>query len=411
MQRYSIILAILAALGLVAAPMSAQMSLPGVNLPGPRQVLGPIDRTLDQLERMEGEAARTARDLLRNRERDISRFLRRNEDFVEPDRNGDPARRGELLLMDVDQAAVSTLSAAGFVILEEEEIKGIDLTVTRIALPRGMELAEAEEIVSALDPGAIVAPDNIHFQSGSAPELLAAQAASGAVNTVPVGMIDGAPSQRLGTSAMRGFVQGAPVASDHGSAIAFLLRQAGVTNIRAADVYGTDRAGGNALAIARALGWLVANGSRVVTISLVGPHNAVVERAIGAAQREGAVIVAAVGNNGPAAPAAYPASYDGVIAVTGVDGRNRALIEAGRALHLDYSAPGADIVAEDADGNRVRLRGTSFATPLAAARIAAAMRRGGNWRARVDQEAEDLGEPGADDTFGRGLLCGECARR
>ncbi len=43
------------------------------------------------------------------------------------------------------------------------------------------------------------------------------------------------------------------------------------------------------------------------------------------------MIVAAVGNDGPSARPAYPASYPGVLAVTGVDGRNRALIEAGRA--------------------------------------------------------------------------------
>ena len=178
-----------------------------------------------------------------------------------------------------------------------------------------------------------------------------------------------------------------------------------------ADVYGTDKAGGNALAMAKGLGWLVARGSKVVTISLVGPRNAVLERAIRAAQRKGVVVVAAVGNDGPAAPPAYPASYNGVVAVTAVDGKRRALIEAGRALHLDYAAPGADIYGRNAKGKRIGLRGTSFATPLVAARLARAIGQGRDWRAALDAEAVDLGRKGHDDTYGRGLVCGGCTGR
>jgi subtilisin family serine protease len=149
----------------------------------------------------------------------------------------------------------------------------------------------------------------------------------------------------------------------------------------------------------------------VVSISLVGPSNPLVARAIAAAQRRGVYVIAAVGNDGPAAPPSYPASYPGVIAVTAVDGRNRALIEAGRAAHLDYAAPGADIRGRDKDGKTVRLRGTSYAVPLVAARAAAAVERGPSWETVLDREAVDLGPKGPDAQFGRGLLCRDCARR
>ncbi|MGL1301969.1 hypothetical protein ACSTKJ_00055, partial [Vibrio parahaemolyticus] len=66
----------------------------------------------------------------------------------------------------------------------------------------------------------------------------------------------------------------------------------------AADVYGDDPAGGNALAIARALGWLVEARVPVTVISLVGPSNPLLARAVSAAQARGMVIVAAVGNDG-----------------------------------------------------------------------------------------------------------------
>ncbi len=57
------------------------------------------------------------------------------------------------------------------------------------------------------------------------------------------------------------------------------MRGAGVRNIYAADVYGRDPAGGGALAIARALNWLAAKKMRVISISLVGPRNPLLERA------------------------------------------------------------------------------------------------------------------------------------
>jgi hypothetical protein len=86
------------------------------------------------------------------------------------------------------------------------------------------------------------------------------------------------------------------------------------------------------------------------------------------------------------------------------------LIEAGRAGHLDYAAPGADMLAADAAGKWVRVRGTSFAVPLVAARAAAALDRGAVIPA-LDREAIDLGRPGPDAMFGRGLLCSFCVRR
>src|SRR3546814_7339004 len=102
----------------------------------------------------------------------------------------------------------------------------------------------------------------------------------------------------------------------------------------------------------------------VVGFSLVGPANPLVARIVEKVLARGTRIVAPVGNDGPAAPPAFPASYKGVIAVTGVDARDRALIEAGRALHLDYAAPGADIAAADVSGRLKEVRGTSYAVPL-----------------------------------------------
>ena len=398
-----------AAMALIAAPLAAQVALPRVQLPQVGPVLGDA---LDDLDETRAALRRTADRLARERLRAIDRLVRRNADAIELDAAGAPARRGELLVMDVSAEALGPALGAGFTLLSREEIEGLDMSVARLGVPAGLDLGEAQLLLAQLLPMAEISADNLHFQSGNANgAVLAISAQSSASTAAPVGMIDGAPGPSVKVTESRGFAKGAPFPSNHGSAVASLLASAGANNIKVADVYGTDKAGGNALAIAKGLGWLVSSGSKVVTISLVGPNNAVLERAISAAWRKGVVVVAAVGNDGPAAPPAYPASYDGVVAVTAVDGKRRALIEAGRALHLDYSAPGADIHGRNAKGKRIGLRGTSFATPLVAARIARAMGNGRSWRSALDKEAIDLGRKGPDDTFGRGLVCGTCKGR
>lgn len=391
----------------MATPAAAQLGLPGVNLPTVGSAMQGVNDTVDRI----GDGVEQLSDDLSDiREDRIARLLRRNGDFIERDVDGSLARSGELLLMDAAPADLERIRGAGFAVLNTEEIKGLGLKVIRLSLPAGMSVARGQERLQTLLPDVTISADNLHFPAGASVGSASSAAPPPSARRIatPVGVIDGAPGPSVRTSAIRGFAKGAPTPDDHGSAMVSLLAHAGVTDIRVADVYGSDPAGGNALAIARALGWLSANGARVVTISLVGPQNAVLQRAVAAARRQGTLIVAPVGNDGPAAPPAFPASYPGVIAVTGVDARNRALIEAGKALHLDYAAPAADMRARNAKGKMVRVRGTSYASPLVAARAAAAMAHGGAVVPRLDAEAADLGRKGPDAIFGRGLLCGQC---
>ncbi|MGB7373261.1 S8 family serine peptidase [Pontixanthobacter sp.] len=406
--RRGLVLSAAAMIG--AAPVAAQLGVPQVAVPDAGDILRSVT---DDVADLESRAVEQVGRLARQRLRTIDRLVRQNPDSIDIDINGAPARRGELLVMGAAGGDVARAQANGFAILGETDIAELGFSVTRISAPEGMRLAEAEAALAALMPEADISADTLHFTQGN---LSVAAQTGGAVPTggsvsVPVGVIDGAPGAVVGAASIKGFATGAPAASNHGSAVASLLKTTGIRTVHVADVYGTDPAGGNALAIARGLGWLVSKGSRVITISLVGPPNAVVQRAITAAQRTGVVVVAAVGNDGPAAPAAYPASYGNVVAVTGVDRRNRPLIEAGRALHLDYAAPGADVYALDVKGRRAKLRGTSFATPLVAARIAAALPRGGNWRRTLNAQALDLGKKGPDRIYGNGLICAGCARK
>lgn len=397
-------------LAMLAAPLSAQLALPQVTLPPVGAVTDPVTgQVLDRVEDLADAAMRRAANLADLRLKRLDRLVRTNRNLIEFDAQGAPARRGELLLIDAGEDALAVARSMGFAIKDSQAIDGLGIAVTRLTVPAGMELAAAQRQLAQALPGTAISADNLHFQSGAARPLplLARSAAAGNVST-PVGIIDGGAGEGLAATAQRGFAEGAPRPSDHASSVVSLLRYAGANNLRLADVYGSDPAGGNALAIAKAIGWLAQSGSRVINISLVGPENPLVGKAIARARAAGIVVVAAVGNDGPAAPPAYPASYEGVVAVTAVDRRNRPLIEAGQPRHLDYAAPGADIYGRSASGEMVRLRGTSFSAPLVAGRLAAAIEKGPDWRARLDAEAQDLGKRGPDAVFGRGLLCGTC---
>lgn len=394
----------------LAAPVAAQLGLPSVQLPG---LPGAGDILRDSLrsggDLLRGSTAQVAETLRQVRVDRIDRLLSSNRATIERDAAGEPARRGVLLLIEPTPGQLEQAKGLGFMAGESRTIEGLDLAVTELLIPQGLSLSAAQKVLEQGLPGAAVASDQLYFQSGTSGGKNAGQGAPGPAITATVGFVDGAPAQAMGSA--RGFAKGAPVASDHGSAVVSLAQRAGIRNVLVADVYGTDPAGGNALAIAQGLGWLVSRGVKVVSISLVGPQNPLLRRAIDASLARGVVIIAAVGNDGPAAPPSYPASYPGVIAVTAVDKRNRPLIEAGRALHLDYAAPGADLRALDKGGRAAPVRGTSFAVPLVAARAALMVDRGvagGSMLAALDREAIALSRRIPDPQTGRGLICGTC---
>jgi len=338
-------------------------------------------------------------------------LVREHPDRVALDPRGFPARAGEVVVADPTDTLIAIATAKGYRLIERQDVLGVGFA--RLGAPRGRSLKQAIREIRGLG-GHDVTADQLHAQSGNVEGGAAAVAAG---EGPLVGVIDGGVS---GATLSAGFAAGAPRANDHGTAVASLITGAGAVRgglpgarIASADVYGSDPAGGNATAIAKAIGWMAQKRVSVVTISLTGPANPLLARVIAAAQARGLVIVAAVGNNGPAAPPAYPASYPGVIAVTGVDGRARPLIEAGRATHLDYAAPGADMLAMAGSGRAMRVRGTSFAAPFAAAVIArfypAPDPAGlGAALAKVDREARDAGPRGTDRSYGRGIVCEAC---
>jgi hypothetical protein len=400
-----------AAAAQLVPPVSAPSLPPTPNLGG---TLGTVGQTGTNALGRANDLMGSAGGLADARVARLDALVRANRDTLEMTDLG-PAVRGEVIAVDPDPAAITAALQAGFTRLGEEAIEGLDLREVTLGVPRGWPVDRALARLRRIAPTGTFTANHLHGQSGSVAAIGAAALAQARPAPGPnaVGIIDGGVAAHpalTGPIEQRGFAAGAPAPSAHGTAVASLVAgQGGMRSalpgapLLVADIYGRDPAGGNALALARALGWMVARRVPVVAISLVGPINPLVARAVAQAQARGIWIVAAVGNDGRAAPPAYPASYPGVVAVTGVDGRDRVLIEAGRASHLDYAAPGADLSAAAPGGGIAAVRGTSFAVPLVAGRLAY-YARAPRPLAALDGEAADRNR----HDLGRGLICGEC---
>ncbi|WP_241527221.1 MULTISPECIES: S8 family serine peptidase [Sphingomonas] len=404
--------------GLIAAALCAVGPAQGQLLPQLPRVGGVVDRVTDVLPDV-SHTLGDAQALVRAQAQRARDLVRRHPDRIVLDRDGNAVRAGELIMVDADDAVAQAAAARGFRLIERVELDGLGVGYARFATPRGITLSRAIKQLEALAGGREVSADPLYFPSGTigpvAPAGPAVQRRGGKAGRI--GIIDGGvPVGTPGLSRQLGFAQGSPRASDHASGIASLLTGGGGVRASApgaqlvvADVYGSDPAGGNAAAIGQALAWMARERVPVVVVSLTGPSNPLLARIVTAARRLGTVVVAAVGNDGPAARPAYPASYREAIAVTGVDARGRVLIEAGRATKLDYAAPGADLLAVGTDGRARQVRGTSFAVPFVAARLSAHLGEGGVDAALValDREAQGRGRRG----LGRGLVCADCATR
>jgi hypothetical protein len=420
--RSALIAALLALAGSAAAqriPGSTPLPQPELpRVPPLGGIIGGLDRTRqdalrDATDALE-ETRATVRVLADERVERLRDLVRINREQLEMTELG-PAVRGQVVAIDPDPASLAAAQAEGFRVEGDERIEGLELRTVTLAVPRGWPVDRALRRLRRIAPNGEFAANHLHLQSGtvSAAAASASLAQAGQRSSPAIGLIDGGvashPSLR-GPIEQRGFVAGAPRPTGHATAIASLIAGSGPVRGAAsgaplivADIYGTDPAGGNAVALARALGWLSQQRAPVVAVSLVGPPNPLVARAVSQARARGMQIVAAVGNDGAAAPPAYPASYPGVIAVTGVDARNRPLIEAGRALHIDYAAPGADMAAAAASGGVEAVRGTSFAVPFVAGRLVSHV-SAPQPLAALDREVDPRGGRGR----GRGVICGGC---
>jgi subtilisin family serine protease len=410
-RRPSALLVPLLAIALAAAgatPARAQVlgpvqGLPNMQIPDvglPNVVPAAPLRSVDDLLR--GSLALT-------RKLQIDALRRSEPRRVDVDPHGAPILRGEFLAMGLSDAQRDAVRALGFSVdraTPADATLGLDFVVLHDT--RSRRTVKAMRVLQQVAPDATFTYQHLYLPAGDADVVNATSSATPPPSAPArrVGLIDGGVDPADPAFARARIEQhGCKTAtvSRHGTAVAARLVDAGPDTLYAADLWCGDAVGGATSNLVDALAWMARERVAVINISLVGPDNPVLARAVQAMIARGHVLVSAVGNDGPAAPPLFPAAYPDVIGVSGVDARDRVLPESGSGDQVDFCASGV------VGSGRNALRGTSFAAPIVArkaAQLLDAPRVGA--AAQVQQqlagEARDLGRPGRDPRYGDGLL-------
>ena len=185
--------------------------------------------------------------------------------------------------------------------------------------------------------------------------------------------------------------------------------------IKALDAKGS----GDTVNVALGIVWAVDHGARVLNLSLGGPNNETVKKAVEYALAKNVVVVAAMGNDGKN-QRAYPAAIPGVISVGSVDSDQARSSFSNYGSWISVASPGSSILStmptyettmtesEKSKGYDY-LDGTSMACPIVAGIAALVVSRNPTYtpaevKARIESTATDLGKPGYDVEFGHGLV-------
>jgi hypothetical protein len=359
----------------------------------------------------------------------------------------------EIVALGLEQRDIERLQSKGFTDLGQRQISSVGTTMTRLGIPRNASLGKASKTVESEIPGVSVAPNQrygplsrvVYEASGEtcgarceAFELTAWTSATAQCSVgARIGVVDTAadvshPSiahARIETKVFRSDDR-PPSDTLHGTAVLSLL--AGQPNsevvgvAHGAEILHADAFHGegtetrtDVFDLVSAIDWLVSEDVHVINLSLSGPDNPILKRAIVTAQNNSIHVIAAAGRPDGANKTGYPARYDGVVAVAAIDGRLRASRLSQRGSHIAFAAPGVGLtVAHGRDESR-RVDGTSFAAPFVSAAYAMLQRDGGasaDVTRLLARSAQDLGASGRDPSYGWGLvrysaLPAQCAAR
>ena len=427
---------LLLALGLLAGAgtAAAQIGLPGLpQLPGglPSRLgdNGLRDRLREKLLDTTELPRKVSLDQLRLL--NVRELLQRHPAQLEPDPAGFPIVRREILAWSPSEAGLAAAAAAGLLVASRQEMPEAGQALVTLRVPDGVATADALAKLRAADPdgsydfnhvytgaeAGAVEPEGRGKGSSSSTSSSGAGARGAVGGDVRVGLvdsgIDGSHEVFENARIVRWGCDGATRPAPHGTAVGALMigkseRFTGAApgaKLYAADIYCDQPTGGSASRIVQALAWLAREQVGVINISLVGPPNQMLGKVVQAMVARGHLLVAAVGNDGPAAPPLYPASYPGVVGVTGIDPKRHPLPEAARGPQVMFAAPGSQMAAAAIGTPPYKLvRGTSFASPLVAALLAPSLPSPSPAQAIEAVSALAASASPAGDGTGRGVV-------
>ncbi|MFQ3250810.1 MAG: minor extracellular protease Epr [Glaciecola sp.] len=346
-----------------------------------------------------------------------------------------------------DETTKRTLVILGASIDSERLYAGLNLTLLRFTVPEQLDSKQAlanhltQSALETLDRNHIYQAQSIQDNSESTPGRASAMQLQGAssistqingafcADDLRIGMIDSAVDRghpvlsNSKVSSKSFLVGGVKSPTLHGTAVASVLLGKfenkkpllGNAHLYSAEVLyrQSDYAQGASLnAIIDAMNWLLEEEVMVINMSLAGPANSILKAVIGAANKQGAYIVAAAGNEGPAAPAVYPAGYEDVVAVSAIDEHQKAYRWSNQGPYIDYAALGVNVVTAQSQQRIGRESGTSMAAPVVSAALVCILAKLAEnsvpARAEVmdmlSAKALDLGPKGRDPIYGIGVI-------
>lgn len=205
-----------------------------------------------------------------------------------------------------------------------------------------------------------------------------------------------------------------PASSAHGTAVAGVLRQSIPSSRRlslfsAAVFYSRNEVsqGASLFDLLSGLDWLSAQPIHVINMSLTGPDNPLLAQAMAQLHQQGLLLVAAVGNAGPAAPTLYPAGYKNVLGVTAVDKNQQIYRWANQGEQVFAAALGVAVNTARGTDEEGPETGTSMASPAVAAKLACSLSQSSDNTSLEQFKAafiRDVGPKGWDPIFGFGLV-------
>ena len=239
-------------------------------------------------------------------------------------------------------------------------------------------------------------------------------------NNVKVAILDTGVSQHLDLAIAGGYSVITEDYNDnngHGTAVSgvvsALLNNEGLAGIAPeADIYAVkimeDSSGYLSDAIA-GVEWAIENNMDIISMSFgMESYSQIFKEVIEEAYNNNILLIAATGNNGEN-NILYPAAYSDVIAVGAINENNEKALFSNYGFELELVAPGVDINTTYLGEGYIVTSGTSFAAPHVAG-VAALIKSynqsltNSQIRAKLRNDALDLGEQGKDDYYGFGLV-------
>ncbi len=355
-------------------------------------------------------------------EDDDERAMLDARDGIEVDNDGFRYRKNEFVALDLPQSDIVLLQAEGFRVIETARLDSIGSTVSLIKSPAKRSDQDMLSQIESISDSASIS-FNYLFDTSTARIKKASKTAvrKRTACGCDIGLIDTGVATKAGSFKhvqvqQKAFNGTAVIPKVHGTGVAYLF--AGTENgaakkrtrVFVGDIFGGDRSqAGSSFALVKALDWMGQMKVPVINVSLAGPRSAAVAKTVEGLTRKGHIVVAAAGNDGPAAPPVFPGAYPGVVAVTAVDSQSKVYRYANRGNYIDLSSHGVEVPLIDNGGVPVVATGTSFASPTVARKLARAMIKPDVAAAKaavvaIEREARDLGVPGRDNIYGHGLV-------